>query len=554
MNDFDRARVNKILAQNGFGEIESVVIGGRDGAYSTVYALKSDAGEPEKVLKLYKREIAGKQIVKGEFETMQRAFDVSNAFPIPYAFLKFEGCENPRFGDVKETLYGIVMEKLDALSFNSSPSNKEILLLLKDLLEEVVMIHRGGFRHGDIKTSNIMWCTRTGKYTLIDFNTVDTCCNTSSTITSNSLCGSRYYIDPESINITDPFHYSYSPRSDIYALGMTARVLMNNNRMEYSFKDTPDNNELLEAKRKLGPFKSRKYSKELCSIVSKATAFERDNRFDDAQQMLDAVVGLLKSMGVRVADSVSVTKEKTVVVTAEEQKASVVVRRRAYEEEAPFNDIENEEEACETDAFIEEDYNFNPAKDKNNISNKKLPLVEVSDNRVRTVKKPADYSITSKINRVIKAIRDQDYDTALRILEKSKDKYTNFFRGCAYLGKKDYTNAEKEFDEGKDKMSYYMLYCLNNDNSPEYAVQCLETASSMQCAPAMFYDGYRKYKSADASEHAQGLSLIVQSAQLGYLEAYRYLIKLQRRQEISSDLVENIPTEGLTKALSYFAN
>lgn len=533
MKDFDRERVNGILAQNGFGEIESVVIGGRDGAYSTVYALKAKPGEPEKVLKLYKREIANKQVVKDEFESMKKAFDVSDAFPIPYAFLKFDGCENPRFGGVKETLYGIVIEKLEALSFESTPKDKEILFLLKDLLEEVVKIHRvGGFRHGDIKPSNIMWSSRTGKYTLIDFNTVDTRCNTASTITSDSLRGSRYYIDPQSINIDDPYSCSYSPRSDIYALGMTARILMNNNRMEYVFDNEPDNRELLEAKKKLKPFKSIKYSKEFCALVSKATAFDRDDRFDNAQQMLDAVVALLRKMGAKVEDSVSASVEGTIIATAEPSKASVV-RRRVLEDELSSHDFCNDEVFCEEVICEEEKADFDNIELIGEVSGLSVGRGTVKgDDEFRG---RCEYGNSPRMNRAVKAIRDKQYDTALRILSKTKDKYTNFYKGCAYIGKEDKVMAEKEFKAGKDKMSYYMLYGLNCDESPDYAMECLEKASEMQCVPAMFLYGYIKYKSADPGIRSEGLSLITSVDDARTKRAILKILKKRIRKALKSD-------------------
>ena len=74
---------------------------------------------------------------------------------------------------------------------------------------------------------------------------------------------------------------------------MTLRLLLNDNKQEYSFNSEPTISQLINAKKQLKVFKSSKYSNELCEIVTKATAFERDDRFNTANDMLDAVNSLI---------------------------------------------------------------------------------------------------------------------------------------------------------------------------------------------------------------------------------------------------------------------
>lgn len=501
MTNFDKEKVNDILESYGFGKIENIVKGGRDGAYSTVFGLTPKLNSSEKVLKLYKRGIGSSQLLKDEFNAMKKAFEASDTFPEPYAYITFEGCADPRFNQMKETLYGIVLEKFEPVYFKNTPSEADVLKFAKDILEELVVLHKiSGFRHGDIKLSNVLMCPRKNKYSLIDFNTSDTRFSADSTITAYSLQGSRYYVDPQTLINNEPGKYSYSPKSDIYALGMTLRLLLNDNKQEYSFESEPTAEQLINAKRRLGVFKSRKYSKEVCELVSKATAFERYDRFDSAESMLDAINFMI---------------DKSNLITAE----TVMY-----------------ETNCEEKTYVPD---YDTTSSSSSIQNVTITGTDMSK---------------YKRNSIIKAIRCGDYQGALTILSKTNDRYTNFLKGCAYLGKKDMRSAENSFNQGKDKMSYYMLYIMNMEKSPEYAYECLKTAAQMSSPPAMFVYGHKLYKSSDKTSRSEGLQLIIRAAEAKCWDAYRYLCKLHKRGEISTNLIHNIDTSGLTNTLSSFAN
>ena len=83
MTNFDKEKVYDILESYGFGKIENIVKGGRDGAYSTVFGLTPKLNSSEKVLKLYKRGIGSSQLVKDEFKALKKAFEASDTFPEP---------------------------------------------------------------------------------------------------------------------------------------------------------------------------------------------------------------------------------------------------------------------------------------------------------------------------------------------------------------------------------------------------------------------------------------------------------------------------------------
>lgn len=518
MTNFDKNKVSTVLKQHGFGEIRNIVTGGHDGAYSTVYELAPKPGLPPMVVKLYKRDTANiRQVVNNEFNSMQKAYNASDAFPKPYACISFEDCADPRFRHMTETLFGIVVEKCEPVCFKKTPSESEVLKFAKDILEELVALHNfSGVRHGDIKLSNILINSRKNKYTLIDFNTSDNRFSDVATITAYTLIGSKYYLDPESLMNDQPGRYTYSPRSDIYALGMTLRLILNNNKYEYTLADNATNEQLINAKRNLGTFKSSRYSKELCELVSTATAFDRDDRFYSAQSMLDAVILIIDGLKSNAKPSVAEAREYSTEYNECTYIPSYGTDYGDYGDYYGYGDYG--------------DY----------------------------VKQNSTYSISNmspkKKSQIITDIRSGNHNTALKRLARSNDKYAEFLRGCAYLGKKDMYQAERAFTAGKDKMSYYMLYILNIKKSPQYADECLEKAVEMNCPPAMLTYGYKLYKSEDSSLKSDGLNLIIRSAELKYLDAYRYLCKLCKRGEVSTNLISNIDTKGLTNTLSSFTD
>lgn len=87
------------------------------------------------------------------------------------------------------------------------------------LLDALGAVHGAGLTHGDVKPGNVQLCSD-GRVVLLDFGLADLPRQTGGS-DSSLVAGSLPYIAPEILLSGD-----YSPRSDLYALGMTLYVAM----------------------------------------------------------------------------------------------------------------------------------------------------------------------------------------------------------------------------------------------------------------------------------------------------------------------------------------
>lgn len=108
---------------------------------------------------------------------------------------------------------------------NQSFSEEEIIKLLKDLLSVIDYIHSKKIIHRDISPDNIIFCNEIQKPVLIDFGvvkeTIKTFMNDNYSGAKGTIIGKLGYSAPEQLKTGECY-----PNSDIYALGVTALVLL----------------------------------------------------------------------------------------------------------------------------------------------------------------------------------------------------------------------------------------------------------------------------------------------------------------------------------------
>lgn len=123
-------------------------------------------------------------------------------------------CVNmPRYTPVSE-----VMKKFD---------ETEVLKMTKDVLECLQKVHNKGIRHRDIKTDNIMYNSKTGKYVLIDWGASNRYFDggmEKAVFNIDNIYGtvwSNYYVDPVRIkNEQNNRVDAAEPATDLYSLGV----------------------------------------------------------------------------------------------------------------------------------------------------------------------------------------------------------------------------------------------------------------------------------------------------------------------------------------------
>lgn len=100
---------------------------------------------------------------------------------------------------------------------------EEVLRLAMEIGQALAKMHENGILHRDIKLENIFWNTRTGNYQLGDFGSVRQTENGN----AETRILTRGYSAPEiERSLTD----SYNASADIYSLGMTLYLLLNDLR------------------------------------------------------------------------------------------------------------------------------------------------------------------------------------------------------------------------------------------------------------------------------------------------------------------------------------
>lgn len=190
------------------------------GGFASTYLAQNTAlpGDPLWVVK----EITPKpndpsvlQKAKERFEQEAQALYRLGQHPqIPQLAQRFQ--ENEKFYLVQEFIEGQPLN--DILTPDNKLSEREVVELLRDILEVVKVVHEYKVIHRDITPSNLIRRKQDGKIVLIDFGAVkeiSTLAVTSSgQISVTEAIGTAGYMPAEQFNCHPRFN------SDIYAVGM----------------------------------------------------------------------------------------------------------------------------------------------------------------------------------------------------------------------------------------------------------------------------------------------------------------------------------------------
>ncbi len=198
-----RYKINRILGSGGFGVTYLAEDIQRPGKPKCVIKQLKPARQDEKFLSIARR------LFKTEAEILEK---LGTHPQIPLLLAYFE--EEREFYLVEEYVKGDSID--EELPVDKRLSEKEVVQLLKDILEVLLFIHKNSVIHRDIKPSNIIRREEDNKIVLIDFGAVKEIQPQELSNQENVTVavGTRGYSPPEQY----AGHPSFS--SDIYAVGM----------------------------------------------------------------------------------------------------------------------------------------------------------------------------------------------------------------------------------------------------------------------------------------------------------------------------------------------
>ena len=190
----------------------------------------------------------------------------------------------------------IVMEFVDGWTLSDEMDNgtldsKRAYSILKQLLNAFSHAHGVGVIHRDIKPSNIM-ISRSGRVKVTDFGLAKLRREDGMTTMTQGIAGTARYMSPEQVLGKKIDH-----RSDIYSLGMTLYHLFAG---ELPFGSEEGTYSILkrvveEEFREVTSI-NEKIPKPISKVISKAIAKDPDDRYQTADEMLDA---LEEAFGIR---------------------------------------------------------------------------------------------------------------------------------------------------------------------------------------------------------------------------------------------------------------
>ena len=165
---------------------------------------------------------------------------------------------------------------------------KEVLRIGRDIAAALVRCHQEDILHRDIKPANV-FVTAQGDYKLGDFGIARILDDSHQAYTST---GTQVYAAPEQYR-----QETYDHRVDVYSLGLTLYELSNRNRLPFAETSYARDDEIqmrLLGKPLPPPDDA---SPALAAVILKACAFDPKERYQSAQELLDA----LNRIGVREA-------------------------------------------------------------------------------------------------------------------------------------------------------------------------------------------------------------------------------------------------------------
>ena len=289
--------------------------------YVAIKVLRSDLVEEEDFLARFKRE--ARAVAALRHPNIVRVFDF----------------------DVQQGVYYMVMELLagDSLRtrLNDYRAREErmplgdVARILLDVLEGLQYAHSAGMVHRDVKPGNIL-LSRSGQAVLTDFGIAQIIGGTRYTV-SGALMGTLNYMSPE-----QGLEGECDSRSDIYSLGIVFYEILTGDPPFDA--DTPlailmkHVNDPLPLPRKIEP----SIPKPLERVVLKALAKRREQRYQSADEMAQALRKAVKRARIELPERISLPLSFT---TTEAPSESVVVlsgtaREKVVDEEISVEDTD----------------------------------------------------------------------------------------------------------------------------------------------------------------------------------------------------------------------
>jgi len=260
------------------------VIGGRyeiqekigTGGMAYVYRAKDIKLERNVTLKVLKEEFANDENFKSRFEIEARSAaklshpNIVNAYDF--------GEENGICYIVMEYIHG---DTLKQIILNSAPLDEIVALSIASQMASALShAHKNGVVHRDIKSQNIL-ISVDGTVKITDFGIAKAAAVSTATTTTTAM-GSVYYFSPEQAR-----GGYVDEKSDIYSLGITMYEMITgklpfegNTPVAIALKHL---NDQLPDIRELNP----KVSDEFCAIIKKAAAKRKDDRYANADLLLE---------------------------------------------------------------------------------------------------------------------------------------------------------------------------------------------------------------------------------------------------------------------------
>jgi serine/threonine-protein kinase len=174
----------------------------------------------------------------------------------------------------------------DILISGKSISESGAIKICVDICQALELLAKSGTIHRDIKPSNI-FLSKHGDYKLGDFGIARHIERTQSGL---SLRGTFDYMAPEAFN-----RQEYGTSVDLYSIGLVMHRILNSNRMPFMPTHTttinPDDRENAFNRRMRGETipPPAHASPELASVILKACAFDRKDRYGNASEMKRAL-------------------------------------------------------------------------------------------------------------------------------------------------------------------------------------------------------------------------------------------------------------------------
>lgn len=278
------ARVGSVL--DGRWSLESLLgIGGM----AAVYA--ASAGQERAAIKVLHPDLTRSQRALDRFQCEGDALRAARHPAVPRVHgegTTDDGC--PYL--VMDLLLGETLETRRR-RFGGRLAPAEVAQIALVLLDVLVLIHDRGLLHRDVKPSNVLWLDD-GSIRLIDFGIAKAPRGDDEIplTRTGALPGSLGFMSPEhALGVPSDL----DPRSDLWSLGATMFLLLSGRPVHESATEVGAL--AMSATQKapsLGSVASG-LPAELVSVVDRALAFDREERFADAAEMRDALLGVSRA-------------------------------------------------------------------------------------------------------------------------------------------------------------------------------------------------------------------------------------------------------------------